>query len=73
MREPAKRNVRLLSLCALTILVGLWIELLILVVPSLLCGISLATVSAAVGSGLFFATRLMSALGNAAGRDAAMH
>ena len=64
MREKAKRNVMLFSIGTMTVLIGLWLEMQILVVPSLADSITIPVISAALGSGLFFVSRIVAALGS---------
>ncbi len=70
MREKAKRNVVLFSIGTAGVLVGLWLEMQILVVPSLTDPLTIPIVSAALGSGIFFVSRLAAALQRAPALEA---
>jgi hypothetical protein len=63
MRETAKRETRILSLCALAVLVGLGLSLLVLILPALAPRLSLAGVLGSVGS-LLALTPFLDALRN---------
>ncbi len=70
MREQGKRHPALLAACAVAILAGLWIELQILVLPSLAPSPTPALLAAAVGTALALGSRLPWASPEAAAQKA---